>query len=137
MAPGAPDDTPAIAPGEHPARRFAVVVVLMVLTATAILFLRPGDRGAEASLAPYLGESARLVIHTEPGAAPDDLESFEDVTLLEIGDHDGERALRIGLAMQPVGPTTGAAELWIPLHRVAAVWIGPLRVYWSPERENR
>lgn len=136
MAEETPEETTALAPAEHPARRLAVVLVLMVLTATAILILRSGDQDTEGSLAPYLGETARLVIHTEPGAAPDDLESFEDVTLLEIGDHDGERALRIGLAMQPVGPTTGAAELWIPLDRIAAVWIGPLRVYWSPERGN-
>ena len=119
---------------DHPARRFVALAMVIVIGVGTVLIFRAPDRGAEAGIAPYLGETVDLVIHTEPGAAPDNLERFKDVTLLEIADEAGERSLKIRLeGMTPIHDPEGKAELWIPVDRVAAVWVGPLRVYWSPK----
>ena len=108
--------------------------MVLVLGVIAVLVFRPREVGPAEGIAPYLGETVQLAIHTEPGAALDDLQRFEDVTLLDIADSGGEPSLKIRLErMAPIHDPEGSAELWIPLDRVASVWVGPLRVYYQPD----
>ena len=137
MADSPPDSEIAeseIAIGDHPARRLVALAMIIGLGILAVVIFRPPGRGAEESITPYLGESVQIVIHTEPGAAPDDLQRFEAVSLVEIGDYAGERAVKVRFEeMTPVHDPGGNAEIWFPLDRIAAVWVGPLRVYWAPK----
>jgi hypothetical protein len=116
--------------GEHPARRLVAVLAIFALGFLAVAIFRPDAEDAAAALAPHLGQSLRLVIRTEPGAAPDDREWLEPVTLEEIAEHDGAPAARLRLeGMSPIDRPGAPARLWIPLERVLEVWIGGERIY--------
>lgn len=119
-----------ISPRDHPARSLVAILAILALGGIAVVLLRPVDRGPEEALAARLGVSLRLVIRTEPGAAPDDREWLEPVTPVELADRDGARAVYLLLeGMSPVGDPGAPAHLWLPLERILEVWAGPERVY--------
>ena len=119
-----------MAAADHPARRLVVLGVLLALGFATVAVLRPPRRGAAEVLALYRGESVRLVVRTDPGAAPDDLEWFEPVTVVELAPRDGVPSVRLRLdGMTPLDDPAGEAHLWLPVDRVAEVWVGPKRVF--------
>ena len=119
-----------ISPRDHPARSLVAIFALLALGFLAVALLRPRDEGPEAALASRLGVSLRLVIRTEPGAAPDDRDALEPVTPVELGEHEGAPSVRLILdGMSPIGEPGAPAYLWIPLERILEVWVGPERVY--------
>jgi len=119
-----------LSPRDHPARSLVAILALLALGFLAVALLRPRDEGPEAALANRIGVSLRLVIRTEPGAAPDDRDWFEPVTPVELGEHEGAPSVRLLLEeMSPFGEPGAPAHLWIPLERILEVWAGAERVY--------
>jgi hypothetical protein len=123
-----------IAPSDHPLRTFIALVAAIALGLLAVLVLRPRDEGPAAALEPRIGTSLRLVIRTEPGAAPDDREWLEPVTPVELADREGVASVHLLLdGMSPIGEPGAPAPLWIPLERVLEVWVGAERIYFRSE----
>ncbi len=121
---------PEIRVEDHPARKLLLLLSIIAIGLVSVAILRPTGESTEEWLAPYIGSSLRVMIHTDPGAAPDDLEWLEPVTLMEIAPRDGvPSALLLLEEMSPAGDPGAPAELWLPLERVAEVWVGPKRVF--------
>ena len=114
---------------EHPARKLAVLLVVVVTGLLTVFFLRPSDQNVEERLGLYIGSSLRLLIRTDPGAAPDDLERLEPVVLEAIETVEGVPTARLRLeGMTSVGAPEEPAILELPLDRIVQAAVGPRRI---------
>ncbi len=120
---------------EHPARRFVSLLFVILILGLGAWALRDSNRSAEDVLTPYLGESVRLWIRTDQGAAEGDLELLEDIRLLEISSpSQGPPKVKVELQGHSASnQPDGSSSMWLPLDQVVEVWIGPLRVYRQSE----
>ena len=119
---------------EHPARRFVSLLFVIIILGFGVWALRGSNRSAEDVLTPYLGESVRLWIRTDAGAAAGDLELLEDIRLLEISSTGGSPKVKIELqGHSSSNQPDESSSMWLPIDQVVEVWIGPLRVYRQEE----